>query len=122
MTGIWEAQFVRDAHDAYLIDLNPRPYGSLGLAVAAGLNLPGIWADVVLGREPIVTDYRIGRRYRAEMRELGFLTEALAARDVRSVSAALLPRRRTTHAVLSLRDPAPTVFLLDRMAARLRRR
>jgi predicted ATP-grasp superfamily ATP-dependent carboligase len=117
---MWEAQFVADDQHAYLIDLNPRPYGSLALAIAAGLNLPAIWADVVLGREPRVTGYRVGTRYRAEMRELGFLVEAVAARDLRAAAAVFVPRRRTTRAVVSIRDPAPTLLLLRRIVARAR--
>ena len=39
--GIFHAQFM----DGRLLDLNLRPYGTIGLAAAAGLNLPALAAD-----------------------------------------------------------------------------
>jgi len=121
LTGIWHAQFIDDGSERYLIDFNPRPYGSLALALAAGANLPALWVDVLTGRQPAPCGYRVGYRYRAEMRELGYLTQALAARDLRAALSVLVPRRHTAHAVLSLRDPAPAVRLGRRIAARLSR-
>lgn len=118
LSGIWEAQFIAAGDGTYLIDLNPRPYGSLALAVAAGLNLPAIWIDALLGREPTIGEYRVGQRFRAEMRDLGFLTQALASHDVRAAASVLVPRRRTTHAVLSLRDPSPALLLFRRIGVR----
>ena len=52
-----------------MIDLNPRPYGSLALAIGSGLKLPAVWADLLLGREPRLGAYRVGVRCRAEIRE-----------------------------------------------------
>ncbi len=118
LNGIWEAQFIATSDGSYLIDLNPRPYGSLALAVAAGVNLPAVWIDALLGRGRPIGEYRVGQRFRAEMRELGFLSQALASRNVRAAAAVLVPRRRTTHAVFSVRDPAPTSLLLRRIAVR----
>jgi predicted ATP-grasp superfamily ATP-dependent carboligase len=120
LSGLWEAQFIAAADGTYLIDLNPRPYGSLALAVAAGLNLPAIWIDALLGRQRPIGEYRVGQRFRAEMRDLGFLVQALASRDARAAASVLLPRRRTTHAVFSIRDPAPTSLLLRRILVRAR--
>jgi predicted ATP-grasp superfamily ATP-dependent carboligase len=63
-SGVFHVQFVRDQRDKhYLIDLNLRIYGSLALAVGAGLNLPGIWVDLLLCRRPDVAHYRVGSRY-----------------------------------------------------------
>jgi len=118
LSGIWEAQFIAGRDGTYLIDLNPRPYGSLALAVAAGLNLPAIWIDALLGRERLIGEYRVGQRFRAEMRELGFLTQALASHDLRAAASVLVPRGRTTHAVLSVRDPTPALLLLRRIGVR----
>src|SRR5215211_121052 len=60
-SGIFQAQFIRSARgEHYLIDLNPRIYGSLALAVAAGLNLPAIWVDLLLGRQPSIDGYHVG--------------------------------------------------------------
>ena len=47
--GVFNLQLIeRDGRD-YVIDLNPRFYVSLTLAVAAGLNLPAIWTSLLLG-------------------------------------------------------------------------
>lgn len=105
-SGLWELQFIAAEDDWYLIDFNPRFYGSLALAIAAGLNLPAIWTDLLLGRRPRIGAYRPGTRYRAEVR------------DVRAVLAGLphtlrdaWPHRHTTHAVFALRDPLPFLEL-----------
>jgi predicted ATP-grasp superfamily ATP-dependent carboligase len=119
-TGVWQMQFITAPDGCRLIDFNPRLYGSLALAVAAGANLPAILIDAVLGREPQQCSYRAGVRYRSEMRELGVLTEALRDRDMRRALGVLMPHRRTTHAVVSLRDPAPTALLARRVLTRLR--
>jgi predicted ATP-grasp superfamily ATP-dependent carboligase len=122
LTGIWHAQFIADGSDAYLIDFNPRPYGSLALAIAAGANLPALWVDALTGRQTQPCNYRVGRRYRAELRELGYLAHALRAADLRAALSVLVPRRHTAHAVLSVRDPAPAVRLGRRVAARIAQR
>lgn len=119
-TGVWQMQFIAAPDGCRLIDFNPRLYGSLALAVAAGANLPAILVDAALGREPRPCSYRSGVRYRSEMRELGVLTEALRDRDLRGALQVLAPHRGTTHAVVSLRDPAPTALLARRMLTRLR--
>jgi biotin carboxylase len=115
-SGIFQAQFIRSAAESYLIDLNPRIYGSLGLAIAAGLNLPAIWADLLLGRSPTVGDYRAGVRFRSEERELAALANAIRSGDWGLAAAILRPHRATTHAVASLRDPLPLATLARRLA------
>ena len=51
-SGIVELQFLRDSSGtAYLIDFNGRFYGSLALALAAGVDLPDAWARLCLGEE-----------------------------------------------------------------------
>jgi glutathione synthase/RimK-type ligase-like ATP-grasp enzyme len=45
--GIFQAQLAADN----LLDLNPRPYGSMPLAERAGANLPGILCDLLHGVE-----------------------------------------------------------------------
>ena len=114
-SGIFQVQFIREGDRSYVIDLNPRMYGSLGLAIAAGLNLPGIWADLLLGRTPTVGDYRVGVPFRSEERDLPALAAAVASRDWGQARAILRPRRATTHAVASLRDPLPLVTLARRV-------
>jgi predicted ATP-grasp superfamily ATP-dependent carboligase len=121
-SGIFEFQLLRSADDAYLIDLNPRPYGSLALAIGAGLNLPAIWVDLLLGREPRVGRPVVGVRYRAESREVKAFGQALRGRRIRQALAIARPRRRTVHAIFSLRDPAPVLVALMRAGRKARLR
>jgi predicted ATP-grasp superfamily ATP-dependent carboligase len=109
-SGIFQTQFISSGGVSYLIDLNPRMYGSLALTVAAGLNLPAIWADLLLGRPPRAGTYRIGVGFRSEERELAGLAAAAMAADWRTVLDVLRPRRGTTHALGSLRDPMPLLM------------
>jgi ATP-grasp in the biosynthetic pathway with Ter operon len=118
-SGIFQTQFISSAGTSYLIDLNPRMYGSLALAIAAGRNLPAIWADLLLGRRPQLGQYEIGVRFRSEERELAALAAAAVAGDWRTVFDVLRPWRRTTHALASLRDPLP--LLMSGRLARVRR-
>jgi predicted ATP-grasp superfamily ATP-dependent carboligase len=47
--GLVQLQFMAGAGPPQLIDANPRFYGSLSLALAAGVNLPALWHAVVTG-------------------------------------------------------------------------
>jgi predicted ATP-grasp superfamily ATP-dependent carboligase len=118
-SGIFEFQLIRSAQGAHVIDLNPRPYGSLALAIGAGLNLPGIWADLLLGREPRIGIYRAGVRYRAEIRELRALVAALTRGRIADAFSIARPRMRTVHSIFSLRDPAPMLAVLERATGKL---
>ena len=126
-SGIFQAQFMRSDGRKYLIDFNPRLYGSISLAVAAGLNLPVVWANLLVGDSPAVGDYRVGVRYRCEERDLRALLAALAQGKASVAFGALIPRRRTVHAIFSLRDPLPMITSIGKlrrrvMTAPLRRR
>lgn len=120
-SGIFELQFLESGGEPFLIDFNPRVYGSIALAIGAGLNLPAIWAELLLGRAPRPGRARVGVRYRAEERDVKALAAAVAQGRLADAAAILRPRRRTVHAVLSLRDPAPLAHLARRVASRLRR-
>lgn len=117
-SGLWEIQFLGAPDDPVAIDFNPRFYGSLALAVASGLNLPSIWVDLLLGREPRIAPYRPGRRYRAEARDAKLMLRALRGRRLAEAAAIAVPRRGTTHAVFSWRDPAPALHLIRRAVRR----
>src|SRR5947208_9147235 len=118
-SGIFEVQFVRAGETSYLIDINPRIYGSLGLAIAAGLNLPAIWADLLLGKTPRVGAYKVGARFRSEERDLATLAASILGRDWHTAFEVLRPRRRTAHALTSISDPMP--LLMSGRLARIRR-
>ena len=106
-SGIFQLQLLRDGDAHHLIDLNPRMYGSLALVIAAGLDLPSIWADLLLGRPVSPGGYRVGVRFRSEERDAGALAAALVSGDWRVAARGALPRRDTVHAVFSWRDPLP---------------
>jgi hypothetical protein len=112
-SGVFNLQLVRSGGTDYLIDINPRLYHSLALAIAAGLNLPAIWADLLLGREPRVPGYEPGRRFRSE-EDLRAVATLVRGGRLREALPAMLPRRRTAHAIVSLRDPAPALSLAGR--------
>ncbi|WP_339122843.1 carboxylate--amine ligase [Pseudonocardia sp. D17] len=119
-SGLFNIQLIESASGPLLIDLNPRVYHSLALAIAAGPNLPAIWVDLLLGRTPAVVDYELGRTFRAE----DDIYAVLSARDrgVGSAVSELRPRRGTTHAVLDRHDPRPTQALVGRVVSGLRRK
>jgi predicted ATP-grasp superfamily ATP-dependent carboligase len=116
--GPYQLQFIRDRDgEHYLIDLNPRIYGTLALAVAAGSNLPSIWVDSLLGRQPYIGGYRIGVRYRQEEKDMRALVHSLlndSGERWRALQG-FIPRRNTTHAVFSLRDPAPLITSVEKL-------
>jgi hypothetical protein len=107
--GVFELEFVGRDGPLRTIDFNPRLYGSLALAVAAGANLPALWCDQLLGRptEPAVA--RAGYRYRWEEAELRFVLSRLAHGRVAEAASVLRPHRHTVHAVFRARDPLPLV-------------
>ncbi|MDQ3982179.1 MAG: hypothetical protein M3271_05805 [Actinomycetota bacterium] len=109
--GIFMAQLAGDV----LFDLNPRVYGSLPLAVAAGANLPAIHCDLVRGAEVAPLRGRPGVRFRWLEGDVRHVWSQLRRGTLGPGAAvgALRPRRGTAHPVESLRDPGP-------MRARLR--
>jgi predicted ATP-grasp superfamily ATP-dependent carboligase len=116
-SGLFQAQFIRDPHgEHYLIDFNPRIYGSLALAVAAGLNLPGIWVDLLLGKQPDIHGYRVGTRFRNEEKDVRALARMLVGGERRRALRGFVPRRGTTHAIFSLRDPMPLLTSATKFA------
>jgi predicted ATP-grasp superfamily ATP-dependent carboligase len=120
-SGIFQIQFIQTRDAKYFIDFNPRLYGSIALAIAAGQNLPAIWADLVLGRKPKLSSYRPGVRYRLENNDARAIRRLLATGAVSAAVRAVLPRRNTVHAIFSLRDPRPFCTLLTNAAGHARR-
>jgi predicted ATP-grasp superfamily ATP-dependent carboligase len=115
-SGLFQAQFLGGAdRGRFLIDFNPRAYGSLALAVRAGANLPALWAELVLGGSPTRPHYRPGVRYRLEHNDVRALIAGLRGGDISGTLAALVPRPRTVHAVFSLRDPGPLVTTAQKL-------
>jgi predicted ATP-grasp superfamily ATP-dependent carboligase len=107
-SGLVELQFiVAPDGRAQLIDLNPRFYGSLALAIGAGANLPAVWAAAAMGCDPVPGKARAGERYHWLPADL----RALLAEPTRRVPADVVGVLRWAvgahHSVWSVRDPAP---------------
>ena len=106
--GVFQAQFV----GPYLVDVNPRVYGSLPLAVAAGVNLPSIYCALMEGKPVPWTVGRPGATYRWVE---GDVRHALAARRAHGLSwigvaRQLRPHRGTAHSVVQWSDPRPMLL------------
>jgi hypothetical protein len=115
-SGVFQAQFLDDGERAVLIDFNPRIYGSLALAVAAGVNLPAVWVELLRGGRPTASAFRVGVHYRAEGNDARVFLAHARRNRWGSAAQVLVPRRRTVHALVSVRDPAP---LLARFTSKL---
>ena len=126
--GLAEAQFVvPPSGPPQLIDLNGRFYGSLALALGAGVNLPAIWAALAVGDDPgpLLASGRVGARYHwleADLRRALVERREGLARDV--VDCALYARN-AHHSIWQVRDPVPAVAyaatLLRRAGAKMAR-
>jgi predicted ATP-grasp superfamily ATP-dependent carboligase len=115
--GLAQVQLVGTARGPAAIDVNPRFYGSLPLATAAGVNLPLAWHQVATGERPRPQlDYRAGVTYRWLEGELTAVWNGERHRlRVRA------PRPRA-GAMWAWDDPAASVVLAAEAAApRVRR-
>jgi predicted ATP-grasp superfamily ATP-dependent carboligase len=109
--GIFELELIETDDGRFVpIDLNPRPYGSMALAVAAGAPLAAIWCDWLLGREPRAVRARPGVRYRWEDADLRHLAWQLQRGNYRAAAHVLRPRRHVVHAHFQLADPLPLLM------------
>jgi FkbM family methyltransferase len=113
--GVFELELI-EGEDGGLrpIDFNPRIYGSVALAAAAGANLPSLWCEHLSGDRPTAEVATVGQRYRWEDGDVRHVGQFV--RDGRPAEAAgvLLPRRTTAHAYFRRDDPGP---FLARLAA-----
>lgn len=104
--GLAQVDFVETASGYTLLDVNPRFYRCLPLAVACGTNLPALWHAVAVGR-PVGSPgtYRTGMTYR--WLEADFVAAA------RGAPARLFERapRPSTGAAWASGDPLPGVLL-----------
>lgn len=110
-SGLVELQFIVGPDGrARLIDLNPRFYGSLALAIGAGANLPAVWAASALGFNSVRAEARVGERYHWLPADL----RAVLVEPTRRVPANLVGALRWAfgahHSVWSARDPAPSAW------------
>jgi len=115
--GMFQVQLIRNSDDSFsAIDFNPRPYGSLSLAIAAGANIPAVWTEWALGGSPRPVTAAPGFRYRWEDGDFRNMIWNLRRRRLRAAAGVLRPRRRVVHAYFAYDDPLP---LVARMAEAL---
>jgi biotin carboxylase len=106
--GIFELELLELGNGRHAaIDLNPRIYGSMALAIAAGANLPAVWVRWLLGETPAWCEARPGVRYRWEDAEVRHLLWHARRGSLRAALGVLRPRRRVAHAYFRLDDPGP---------------
>jgi predicted ATP-grasp superfamily ATP-dependent carboligase len=110
--GLAQLDLVYRGRETLLLDVNPRFYACMPLALSCGVNLPGAWHAVVEGRDPDgPTPYPPGRRFRWLEGDL------YAARHGHPVA---LARGGRAHAgAMWARDDPPASFLLAGGAATL---
>lgn len=106
--GLAQGQFLLGAGGPVLIDVNARYYGSMQLAMAAGVNLPSLWADLAAGRPvPAPVDARPGVRYAWLEGDLRRAASQRRGGLLRDVARTLSHGRRATHSIASWSDPLP---------------
>lgn len=106
--GIFEIELLEAGGRLATIDLNPRPFGWLALAIAAGADLPAVWCDHLLGRPargPAAA--HVGVRYRWEVGEALTVLTALRRGRLHDAVAPLRPYRRVVHPEFRVTDPGP---------------
>jgi predicted ATP-grasp superfamily ATP-dependent carboligase len=120
-SGIFQVQLLRSRTEDYLIDFNPRFYGTLALALAAGVNLPALWVEMLIGNQPQASfAYRSGVRYRAQLKDLRAIALLVRSGAWSRACRGLLPRPGTSHPVFAWNDPFPTLAGWSRVRRRVR--
>jgi predicted ATP-grasp superfamily ATP-dependent carboligase len=134
-TGLAMVEFRVGADGASLMEVNGRIWGSLPLAVRAGMDFPARMADLFLDgpppEGPVDTDYRIGVRSRNVSLDVVWIGSTLRRRrrypylesprrrDAIAVAAGLL-RPGDGYDLLEADDPGPALAELRGLAGKLR--
>lgn len=108
--GVFQVQLA----GPHLLDVNPRPYGSLPLAVAAGANLAALYCDLLRHRPVAPVRARPGVFYRWVEADLRRLWQDVREGRAGALSALteLRPRRGAAHSTESVSDPGPMLARL----------
>jgi carbamoyl-phosphate synthase large subunit len=115
--GIFELELLElDGGRLAAIDLNPRLFGWMSLALGAGANLPALLCDWLRGQDPDPVQAVPGIRYRWEDGDLRHLAWQLRRGHAVAAAAVLRPRKRVVHPHFELADPAPLAARLGYLA------
>lgn len=117
--GVVQMQFIRDdAGTPHLIDVNPRFYGSMALAIAAGVDLPLLLANVAGEERPHTSPARVGVRYQWLEGDLRRAVAEGKGGIVRDLANTVRYARGAVHSIWSKEDPAPALWHARRLAQR----
>jgi predicted ATP-grasp superfamily ATP-dependent carboligase len=109
--GLAEIQLLVPADgEPRLIDFNGRFYGSIALAVGAGVNLPALWASLATGR-PVETigPAKVGVRYQWLLGDMRRCLDDEHRGRARSLFESARYARGAVQSVSRLSDPLPGV-------------
>jgi predicted ATP-grasp superfamily ATP-dependent carboligase len=99
--GIVQLQWIRNTDGDFVIDVNPRIYGSIELANAAGCDLAAIWAKLLLGIPSPETFSR---------REVLYRNLETSRRPRKRIDAGSMPHAAVTaNSVFAASDPLPVL-------------
>jgi predicted ATP-grasp superfamily ATP-dependent carboligase len=123
-SGVFELELLELGENRFgAIDLNPRPFGWMALAIGAGANLPALWCDHVLQRRSVpVAGARTGVHYRWEDGDFRNALEQLRLGRPGTAAAVLRPRRRVVHAHFRIDDPMPLAARMLSIAQKARQK
>jgi predicted ATP-grasp superfamily ATP-dependent carboligase len=117
--GIFELELLDLGHGRFApVDLNPRVFGWMTLALRAGANLPAVWIDCLRGLGPSGVVARPGVRYRWEEGDVRHFFWQLRHGRPQAAAAVLRPRRGVAHAYFERSDPAPLAAAVVDLARR----
>ena len=107
--GLFEVELIARADGRFAaIDFNPRAYGSMSVATAAGVPLAALWCGWLLGqRPPRPAPAAAGIRYRWGEADISNALWRLRRGAGFSALEAIRPQTGVTHPYLRLSDPGP---------------
>jgi predicted ATP-grasp superfamily ATP-dependent carboligase len=122
-TGIFELELL-ELDDGTLapIDFNPRVYGSISLAAAAGVPLAALWCDVLTGTAGEAPHAIPGIRYRWEDAEFKHMVWQARHGGGRAAREVLERHDHVQRAFFEPRDPLPSIARLADLTSTAARR
>lgn len=107
--GLFEVELIACEGGRFAaIDFNPRAYGTMSIAAAAGVPLAALWCGWLLGQRPArPAPAAAGIRYRWGEADISNALWRLRRGTGLSALEAIRPQRGVTHPYMRLSDPAP---------------
>ena len=111
--GLFELELIGGSADHWqAIDMNPRPYGSMALAIGAGCNLPAVWCRHLLGSPVAPVKAVPGVLYRWTESDLCYGLSQLRDGSGAAAAGVLSLHRGVVHPYLRAADPGPGIARL----------